>query len=664
MSNHQPYQIGDYVFVEESPAIPYQIRKIAELDRYNSNDVEMKVKCFYRRRELPPDVAEQHSHVFSVEGLSEKEIYDLSLRELFVSQTFEIVHANRIRGKCNVIMMEDVVDENLVDLIRENATFFYHLSYDPVKRSIKSDKGYIRVGSEFQATIPNLIDPTQTHNDNNHTSHHERETLVWSPPINLSPSDLDSYMTMCKSLATLARANYPPSTLRHPTLVSCVACASRDTTLQMALDTLQQAGHSIRRALQILAPPNQPPLLKLDQMEMWSITEGNLFQQGLHKFGKSFQDVQTDLLPWKTLKCIIEFYYMWKTTDHYIQQRRAKCVETEKRLKHMYVKVDRKVDPSVLYQENFANCAGCGSVCTAHSYGIGSPPNLLKVCGNCWVTWKEYGDLKDVSVYDKLGPMTLVYNCPLQSCSEQFEDRLNLIYHLDAKHPQYGSACANQVQPTFTFSGQTSSSLKPHSSTASRNSTFYFLASPNLRFARRMEVGGGCRQRARRPFKPITLEMAVLKALLVSRLNINPELLGQLADSVYKKTAQFPSKEVAVKRLSNCIKKLQPQDCRKRKSSSGRETVTPSSDDPSQPSPSSNSSSAAIETQSPSTSSNRTETLMFHATKNIKQKRKEALPSASLHRLCRRPWSTDPLPDDLKTQMPNECSSSSGADNQ
>ncbi|VDN98179.1 unnamed protein product [Rodentolepis nana] len=435
MSNHQTYQIGDYVYVEESPAIPYQIRKIVELDRYNSNDVEMKVKCFYRRRELPPDVAEQHLHVFSVEALSEKEIYDLSLRELFVSQTFDIVHANRIRGKCNVIMMEDVLDENLVDLIKEDATFFYHLSYDPVKRVIKSDKGYIRVGSEFQATIPNFIGCTQN-NNTNHTLHNEIETLVWSPPNNLSPSDLDSYMTMCKSLATLARANYPPSTLRHPTLVSCVACASRDTTLQLALDTLQQAGHSIRRALQVLAPPSQPPLLKLDQMEMWSITEGNLFQQGLHKFGKSFQDIQTDLLPWKTLKvtlrtlqmpileckklgcstrfrvasalfaitfeCIIEFYYMWKTTDHYIQQRRAKSVEAEKRLKHIYVKVDRKVDPSVLYQENFAKCAGCGSVCTAHSYGIGSPPNLLKVCGNCWVIWKEYGDLKDVSVYGML----------------------------------------------------------------------------------------------------------------------------------------------------------------------------------------------------------------------------------------------------------------------
>lgn len=97
--------------------------------------------------------------------------------------------------------------------------------------------------------------------------------------------------------------------MRHPTLISCVACASRDTTLQFAMDTLHQAGHSIRRALQILAPPNQPPLLKLDQMERWSITEGNLFQQGLHKFGKSFHDIQTDLLPWKTLKVVrLSFY--------------------------------------------------------------------------------------------------------------------------------------------------------------------------------------------------------------------------------------------------------------------------------------------------------------------------------------------------------------------
>lgn len=90
---------------------------------------------------------------------------------------------------------------------------------------------------------------------------------------------------------------------------------------------------------------------------------------------------------------------MWKTTDHYVQQRRAKNLEMEKRLKHIYVKVDRKIDPSVIYLDNFANCPGCGNVCTSQTYGIGSPPNLLKVCMSCWVTWKEYGDLRDISVF-------------------------------------------------------------------------------------------------------------------------------------------------------------------------------------------------------------------------------------------------------------------------
>lgn len=159
---------------------------------------------------------------------------------------------------------------------------------------------------------------------------------------------------------------------------------------------------------------------------------------------------------------------------------------------------------------------------------------------------------------DKLGQMTLAYQCPLQSCHEQFEDRLNLIYHLDSRHPQYGSACANQVQPTFSFSGHIPASMYPRSATASRNATFYFHATPHLRFARRMEVGGACRQRARQPYKLITLEMAILKALLVSRLNVNPDLLTHLSDVVYKKAMQIPTKEVAVKRLNMCIEKLRP----------------------------------------------------------------------------------------------------------
>ena len=107
---------------------------------------------------------------------------------------------------------------------------------------------------------------------------------------------------MAKALATLGRANYPVSAVRHPTLTASAACASRDTTLQLALDTLQEAGHSIPQALQLLAPLGQAPVLELDEMERWSITEGNLFQEGLQKFDKSFREIQKDKLPWKSLE--------------------------------------------------------------------------------------------------------------------------------------------------------------------------------------------------------------------------------------------------------------------------------------------------------------------------------------------------------------------------
>ena len=42
-----------------------------------------------------------------------------------------------------------------------------------------------------------------------------------------------------------------------------------------------------------------------------------------------------DFLPWKTLKSIVEYYYMWKTTDRYVQQKRVKAVESEHKLKQV-----------------------------------------------------------------------------------------------------------------------------------------------------------------------------------------------------------------------------------------------------------------------------------------------------------------------------------------
>lgn len=54
---HQPPQklffFSDYVYVETTPNSPYLIRRIEELNKNQTGNVEAKVMCFYRRRDLP-----------------------------------------------------------------------------------------------------------------------------------------------------------------------------------------------------------------------------------------------------------------------------------------------------------------------------------------------------------------------------------------------------------------------------------------------------------------------------------------------------------------------------------------------------------------------------------------------------------------------------------
>ena len=85
-------------------------------------------------------------------------------------------------------------------------------------------------------------------------------------------------------------------------------------------------------------------------MEDWTTAEAGLFEEAMEKYGKGFNDIWTDFLPWKTVrkilelsisnfprqvKNIVEYYYMWKTTDRYVQQKRVKAVESEHKLKQV-----------------------------------------------------------------------------------------------------------------------------------------------------------------------------------------------------------------------------------------------------------------------------------------------------------------------------------------
>ena len=83
--------------------------------------------------------------------------------------------------------------------------------------------------------------------------------------------------------------------------------------------------------------PDTGPMLCRDEMEDWSASEANLFEEAIDKYGKDFNDIRRDFLPWKTMKNIIEYFFMWKTTDRYVQQKRIKAMEAESKLKQVFV---------------------------------------------------------------------------------------------------------------------------------------------------------------------------------------------------------------------------------------------------------------------------------------------------------------------------------------
>mmetsp|Transcript_22910 Transcript_22910/g.29734 ORF Transcript_22910/g.29734 Transcript_22910/m.29734 type:complete len:192 (+) Transcript_22910:31-606(+) len=64
------------------------------------------------------------------------------------------------------------------------------------------------------------------------------------------------------------------------------------------------------------------PIRKPTVLEKWSPYEIGLFEGALALFGKDFHQVQK-WVKTKETKEIVEFYYVWKKTSHYIQWKRS-----------------------------------------------------------------------------------------------------------------------------------------------------------------------------------------------------------------------------------------------------------------------------------------------------------------------------------------------------
>ncbi|KAG1678102.1 Metastasis-associated protein MTA3 [Nymphon striatum] len=375
--------------------------------------------CFYRRREISGSLtvlADKHQSNLPFnfnfhldycaleeeqedepDVLSDNQRHQLKHRELFLSRQIETLPATHIRGKCTVTLLNET--ESL-------------LSY--LNKDVYDDR--------------NLED---------------LEELVYTPRHELSDRQIDQFLVVARSVGTFARALDCSSSIKQPSLHMSAAAASRDVTLFHAMDVLFQHNYDIASAISSLVPSGGPVLCR-DEMEEWSASEANLFEEALEKYGKDFTDIRQDFLPWKTLKNIIEYYYMWKTTDRYVQQKRVKAVEAESKLKQVYI--PNYVKPGLMNGTNGTDahppsgrpCEGCNTPGSSQWYAWGPAHMQCRLCSSCWNYWKKYGGLKHPArTAERLAPHIVghrPHRCSIGNCGKEFKLKAHLARHCANAH--------------------------------------------------------------------------------------------------------------------------------------------------------------------------------------------------------------------------------------
>ncbi|KAH0551254.1 hypothetical protein KQX54_000916 [Cotesia glomerata] len=484
-----------------------------------------------------------------VAELSSKQRHQMKHRELFLSRQVETMPATHIRGKCCVTLLNET--ESLLSYLNKEDSFFYCLVFDPAQRTLLADKGEIRVGSRYQADsiVPTVLTSAEKEADPRRLQ--DLETLVWTPRHSLTDRQIDQFLVVSRSVGTFARALDCSSSVKQPSLHMSAAAASRDITLFHAMDTLHRHNYDIAKAMSSLVPSTGPVLCR-DEMEEWSASEANLFEEALDKYGKDFSDIRQDFLPWKTLKNVIEYYYMWKTTDRYVQQKRVKAVEAESKLKQVYIPNYNKTPASTptgttilpLSNSNNSNgkgvsvlngssngnitgdnsgilmmgvggkpCESCQSTQSSQWYAWGPSHMQCRLCQSCWSYWKKYGGLKVPSRIDDsdsdrkrsnagsdeeskgMSGAHRPHRCSIPSCGKEFKLKAHLSRH-------YASAHGVDLRGSGAIGiGGGSGSPRPVMKT---RSAFYLRTSALARAARRLCAAQlRTRHAARAPHQPV-----------------------------------------------------------------------------------------------------------------------------------------------------------------
>lgn len=509
--NQNIYRVGDWVYCEVGPNLPFVIRKIEEIFKGpHGGPVTARVVCAYRRCDISTSLLstfDRHQNtIFSDDEdtqsqnatdslvvdhesssqlveLNEQQKYQLKHREIFYSKYTEQIQVSTIRGKCIVNKYSPDLDTYSNYLTNEDS-FYYQYTYEPTQKKIEyADRESIRVGARYQAEIPQFLGEKKV-NDS------DFDELIWSPDkCKLNDNELDKYLTITQAIGTFARALDHDDTNRlyKPNSTFTAYNASRDLTQYYSFKMLHETNYNVDKALLKFVPETGPVLCR-DEFEDWSENDDALFELALERVGKDFNQIKREYLSCKSLESIIEYYYMWKTTNNYIQRKIQKETQEGKKLNQIYIPQYQKHSQMNTHKNELSTLRSCDSCSCELQTGqcfiaymsfdnnnqnnninkqqvltyqqnlqsqiqtqqqiIQQQQQKSRLCSDCWSFWRRYASFKH-STKDLNGISTerrsrngterdllrvIIHKCPLDDCGKEFEKRSQLIKHSMIAH--------------------------------------------------------------------------------------------------------------------------------------------------------------------------------------------------------------------------------------
>ncbi|XP_055857738.1 mesoderm induction early response protein 1-like [Episyrphus balteatus] len=172
-------------------------------------------------------------------------------------------------------------------------------------------KKTIMVGAAYQATIPIGLSKY-----GDVLPYENEDKLIWEPS-QVSEQEVEDYLIRVKELKSspnlLTQDDDIPSSSASVTSESDqgLGCSTVKDDEQ-ALHLLVLCGYNFKEALR-RKRLNAVPLT--GSMSLWSEEECRNFEEGIQKFGKDFRKIRQTQVRTRSIRELVQFYYLWKKTE-------------------------------------------------------------------------------------------------------------------------------------------------------------------------------------------------------------------------------------------------------------------------------------------------------------------------------------------------------------